>query len=237
MKHPPLCSKRLQVSITMNREDYKIMAILAVVTSIPILISTSQFSGTGSDNPDDHHQGSCISGNCEDGFGIYEYTDKSKYVGNFKSNEPINNEGDLWLFVSDEFRQGEETFYLKANSAEHEDGFIYLEDMSDFRAEFYPFGARSITNYVEINCNDSSSRPLQAKMYSKSLAQGTVLSKLSESDLIFEYVNFTESERGYVYSSICELFKDNQNNKIYDSIFSREYNQDFSENTQSSYIE
>jgi len=221
----------------MNREDYKIMAILAVVTSIPILISTSQFSGTGSDNPDDHHQGSCISGNCEDGFGIYEYTDKSKYVGNFKSNEPINNEGDLWLFVSDEFRQGEETFYLKANSAEHEDGFIYLEDMSDFRAEFYPFGARSITNYVEINCNDSSSRPLQAKMYSKSLAQGTVLSKLSESDLIFEYVNFTESERGYVYSSICELFKDNQNNKIYDSIFSREYNQDFSENTQSSYIE
>ena len=47
MKHPPLCSKRLQVSITMNREDYKIMAILAFITSIPILITTSQFSGTG----------------------------------------------------------------------------------------------------------------------------------------------------------------------------------------------
>ena len=141
----------------MNREDYKIMAILAVITSIPILITTSQFSGTGSNNPDDLHQGSCISGNCEDGFGIYEYTDKSKFVGNFKSNEPINNEGDLWLFVSDEFRQGEETFYLKANSAEQEDEFIYLEDMSDFKAEFYPFGARSITNYVEINCSNSSS--------------------------------------------------------------------------------
>ena len=206
----------------MNREDYKIMAILAVITSIPILITTSQFSGTGSDNPDDHHQGSCISGNCEDGFGIYEYTDKSKYVGNFKSNEPINNEGDLWLFVSDEFRQGEETFYLKANSAEHEDGFIYLEDMSDFRAEFYPFGARSITNYVEINCNDSSSRPLQAKMYSKSLAQGTVLSKLSESDLIFEYVKFTESERGYVYNAICELSIGELDGEISKSIFSKQ---------------
>ena len=205
----------------MNREDYKIMAILAFITSIPILITTSQFSGTGSNNPDNHHQGSCISGNCEDGFGIYEYEDRSKFVGNFKYNEPINNKGDLWLFVSDEFRQGEETFYLKANSAEQEDEFIYLEDMSDFKAEFYPFGARSITNYVEINCNESSSRPLQAKMYSKSLAQGAVLSKLSESDLIFEYVKFTESERGYVYNAICELSTGVLNNEISKSIFSK----------------
>ena len=81
MKHPPLCSKRLQVSITMNREDYKIMTILAVITSIPILITTSQFSGMGSNNPDDLHQGSCISGNCEDGFGTWTYTDKTTYVG------------------------------------------------------------------------------------------------------------------------------------------------------------
>ena len=206
----------------MNREDYKIMAILAVITSIPILITTSQFSGTGSNNSDDHHQGSCISGNCEDGFGIYEYTDKSKFVGKFKDNEPIHNDGDLWLFVSDEFRQGEETFYLKANSAEQEDGFIYLEDMSDFKAESYPFGARSITNYVEIDCNDSSSRPLQAKMYSKSLGQGAVLSKLSESDLVFEYVKFTESERGYVYNAICELSIGELDDEISKSIFSKQ---------------
>ena len=205
----------------MNREDYKIMTILAFITSVPILIATGQFSVIGKNNPDDINQGSCISGNCEDGFGIYEYEDRSKFVGNFKSNEPINNEGDLWLFVSDEFRQGEETFYLKANSADQEDEFIYLEDMSDFKAEFYPFGARSITNYVEINCSDSSSRPLQAKMYSKSLAQGTVLSKLSESDLIFEYVKFTESERGYVYNAICELSSGALDNEISKSIFSK----------------
>jgi len=197
------------------------MTILAFITSVPILIATGQFSVIGKNNPDDINQGSCISGNCEDGFGIYEYEDRSKFVGNFKSNEPINNEGDLWLFVSDEFRQGEETFYLKANSADQEDEFIYLEDMSDFKAEFYPFGARSITNYVEINCSDSSSRPLQAKMYSKSLAQGTVLSKLSESDLIFEYVKFTESERGYVYNAICELSTGVLDNEISKSIFSK----------------
>ena len=109
--------------------------------------------------------------------------------------------------------------------------------MSDFKAEFYPFGARSITNYVEINCNESSSRPLQAKMYSKSLAQGTVLSKLSESDLIFEYVKFTESERGYVYNAICELSTGVLNNEISKSIFSkkREVSIDNQEVSQSSF--
>ena len=154
-----------------------------------------------------NYSGICISGNCENGKGVYEFKDGSKYIGNFEDSEFVSNQGDLWLFISDEFKEGEESFYLKAFSGEVEGDYIYIEDMSDFRDVYHPFNAKSVINYVEINCFESSSRPLNAKMYSSSLSQGFVTSTLSEADLIFDFVDFTESERGAVYHELCEILK------------------------------
>ena len=64
-------------------------------------------------------------------------------------------------------------------------------------------------------------RAVMVHFHDESLAHGTVLSKLSESDLIFEYVKFTESERGYVYNAICELSTGVLDNEISKSIFSK----------------
>ena len=44
-------------------------------------------------------------------------------------------------------------------------------------------------------------------MYSSSLSQGFVTSTLSEADLIFDFVDFTESERGAVYHELCEMLQ------------------------------
>ncbi len=205
----------------MNKEDYKTILILAVITSFPLLITISQISEFGYENSSggNYQSRSCISGNCTDGFGIYEYEDGSKYIGEFKDNQFVSNHGDLWLLISDQFKNGEESFYLKAFSGEVEGDYIYIEDMSDFKGVYHPFNAKSVINYVEINCRESSSRPLNAKMYSSSLSQGVVTSSLSEADLIFDFVEFKESERGAVYSELCNILSAEGGNPPEDSIF------------------
>ena len=204
-----------------NKEDYKIILILAVIISVPLLITTSQFYEFGDENSGgrNHQHRSCISGDCIDGFGVYEYEDGSKYIGEFKDNQFVSSQGDLWLLISDQFKNGEESFYLKAFSGEVEGDYIYIEDMSDFRNVYHPFNAKSVINYVEINCRESSSRPLNAKMYSSSLSQGIVTSTLSEADLIFDFVEFKESERGAVYFELCNMLGVEKGDPPEDSIF------------------
>ena len=191
----------------MDRDYYTTLTAIIILTSIPILITMSLFSSSKDTSSMNNYSGICISGNCENGKGVYEFKDGSKYIGNFEDSEFVSNQGDLWLFISDEFKEGEESFYLKAFSGEVEGDYIYIEDMSDFRDVYHPFNAKSVINYVEINCFESSSRPLNAKMYSSSLSQGFVTSTLSEADLIFDFVDFTESERGAVYHELCEMLQ------------------------------
>jgi len=158
--------------------------------------------------------GECISGNCENGYGIYAFEDGSKYTGRYKEGQPVPQQGALWLHISDEFREGAESFYLRANSVEIGDKYLYAEDMSDLREAVNPFNSKSFTNYVEINCNDASSRPLHTKMYSQALAQGRVTASSAELNLAFDFVAFSESERGAIYEVICEHaeeFKTNPN--------------------------
>ena len=203
----------------MDRDYYTTLIAVLVLTSIPILVTMSLFSSNEGETGLNNYSGICISGDCENGEGIYEFEDGSKYIGNFDDSEFVSNQGDLWLFISDEFKNGEESFYLKAFSGEVEGDYIYIEDMSDFRDVYHPFNAKSVINYVEINCLESSSRPLNAKMYSSHLSQGLVTSTLSESDLIFDFVEFTESERGAVYHELCEMLQVQKDDPTTEIIF------------------
>ena len=56
-------------------------------------------------------------------------------------------------------------------------------------------------------------------MYSSSLSQGMVTSSLSEADLIFDFVEFEESERGAVYYELCDMLRVKGDGLTEDSIF------------------
>ena len=203
----------------MDRDYYTTLIVVLVLTSIPILVTISLFSSSEDETSVNNYSGICISGNCENGKGVYEFKDGSKYIGNFEDSEFVSNQGDLWLLISNEFKNGEESFYLKAFSGEVKGDYIYIEDMSDFRDVYHPFNAKSVINFVEINCRESSSRPLNAKMYSSALLQGFVTSTLGEADLIFDFVEFEESERGAVYYELCDMLRVKEDGLTEDSIF------------------
>ena len=202
-----------------NSEYPKTLILIAFITLIPILtVSDLFFSGDVEIDETESSSGECILGDCENGYGIYAFNDNSKYIGIFKDNQTVPEQGNLWLHISDEFKEGAESFYLRANSVEIGEKYLYAEDMSDLREEFNPFNAKSFTNYVEINCVNTSARPLHTKMYSEPLAQGEVTATSEELTVAFDFVAFSESERGAVYAIICEEAEDFKNNPSLDSI-------------------
>ena len=202
-----------------NSEYPKTLILIAFITLIPILtVSDLFFSGDVEIDETESSSGECILGDCENGYGIYAFNDNSKYIGIFKDNQTVPEQGNLWLHISDEFKEGAESFYLRANSVEIGEKYLYAEDMSDLREEFNPFNAKSFTNYVEINCVNTSARPLHTKMYSEPLAQGEVTATSEELTVAFDFVAFSESERGAVYAIICEEAEDFKINPSLDSI-------------------
>ena len=202
-----------------NSEYPKTLILVAFITLIPILIVSDLFFSDDVEIDEiESSSGECILGDCENGYGIYAFDDNSKYIGIFKDNQAVPEQGNLWLHISDEFKEGAESFYLRANSVEIGEKYLYAEDMSDLREEFNPFNAKSFTNYVEINCVNTSARPLHTKMYSEPLAQGEVTATSEELTVAFDFVAFSESERGAVYAIICEEAEDFKINPSLDSI-------------------
>ena len=202
-----------------NSEYLKTLIIVAFITFIPILIVSDLFYSDDAElNKKESLSGECILGDCDNGYGIYAFDDDSKYIGIFKDSEAVPKQGNLWLHISDEFKEGAESFYLRANSVEIGDKYLYAEDMSDLREEYNPFNAKSFTNYVEINCDAASARPLHTKMYSEPLAQGEITATSEELTVGFDFVAFSESERGAVYAVICEQAEDFKSNPNLDSI-------------------
>ena len=176
------------------------------IAFIPLVL-TADFFYSDSDLDEERQKqspGECISGNCENGYGIYAFEDGSKYTGRYIEGQPVREQGALWLHISDEFREGAESFYLRANSVEVGDNYLYAEDMSDLKEAVNPYNSISFTNYVEINCNDASSRSLHTKMYSRPLAQGQVTASSAELSLAFDFMAFSETERGALYEVLCE---------------------------------
>ena len=186
------------------------------IAFIPLFLTVDFFYSNGNSEEEKQKQlsGECISGNCENGYGIYAFEDGSKYTGRYIEGQPVREQGALWLLISDEFREGAESFYLRANSVEVGDNYLYAEDMSDLREAVNPYNSMSFTNYVEINCNDASFRSLHTKMYSQPLAQGQVTASSAELSLAFDFMAFSETERGALYEVLCEQaeeFKINPN--------------------------
>jgi hypothetical protein len=202
-----------------NSEYLKTLILVAFITLIPILtVSDLFFTDDVEIDETKSSSGECILGDCENGYGIYAFDDNNKYIGIFKDNQAVPEQGDLWLHISDEFKEGAESFYLRANSVEIGEKYLYAEDMSDLREEFNPFNAKSFKNYVEINCVNKSARPLHTKMYSEPLAQGEVTATSEDLTVAFDFVSFSESERGAVYAVICEQVEDFKINPNLDSI-------------------
>ena len=148
----------------------------------------------------------CIQGDCDNGEGIYKREDGSKYIGNFINGE--FEDGSLWLLLSDEFHDGNESFYLKANSVEISGDYLYAVDLSDYKENIGPFNAKSVTNHVQIECSQSRAKPLNILAHKLSMAQGEILSSTRELDLEFDWTSFDENERGELYGGICGIADD-----------------------------
>ena len=57
----------------MDRDYYTTLTAIIILTSIPILITMSLFSSSEDTSSMNNYSGICISGNCENGKGVYEF--------------------------------------------------------------------------------------------------------------------------------------------------------------------
>jgi len=200
-----------------NQNNFISATVLFLIISLPLYLVTRSFYSYEKDVVYDEimHSGECIYGDCDNGYGVYELEDGSKFVGDFENDKLI-----FWLFLSDEFQAGNVSFYLKAHSVEITDEYLYAEDMSDLKEIDNAFNAKSIINYVEINCDQSNARPLKIDMYSLPLGQGEVVAtSQTYSDLTFDFVDFSENERGAVYEVLCEQAQNQKMNPSSNYVF------------------